>query len=102
MKVNRYRTEKRARDVLYTQRLNTQLFAHWQALWHEMKQNVNLSLCSGYILARKFREKESLCSKDKMFRDEKDHNKFKGENNKVKGGSFIRNQKLQCLKLLDF
>lgn len=61
MKVNRYRTEKRARDVLYTQQLNTQLFAHW----HEMKQNVNLSLCSGYILARKFKEKESLCSKIK-------------------------------------
>lgn len=50
--------------------LNTQLSVHWQALWHEMKQNVNLSVCLGFMLARRVGEKDSLCSKDKIFRDE--------------------------------
>lgn len=79
-------------------RLNTWLSAHWQALWHEMKQNVNLSVCSGFILARRVGEKDSLCSNDKMFKDEKDHNKFEGENNKVNGASFIRNEKTPLAK----
>lgn len=58
MKVNRYRTEKK-KSKGCSLHLNTQLSAHRQVLLHEMKQNVNLSVCSGFTLARRVGEKES-------------------------------------------